>query len=134
MNYTQPSDSKGLRDAANRIKEKIAGWVDAAKQIVSNITGRVSNLWTRAHEGVYATGQVNTREEIWLRWDFGKTELHCKDCLHLNGQIHTAEEWRAAQIQPQSFQLACEGWRCDCRFTQVRGYTGAGEGSIGMWG
>lgn len=134
MNYTQPSNSKGLRDAANRIKEKVSGWVEAARRIVSNVTGRVSGLWTRAHEGVYARGQINTREEIWLMWQLGRTENHCSDCLHLNGQIHTAEEWRAADICPQSFQLECEGWRCDCRLVQVPGYTGTGEGSIGFWG
>lgn len=130
MSYTQPSNLKGLRDVANRIKDKIGGWVDAARQLVSNATGRVSNLWTRAHEGVYATGQVNTRAETWLMWQLGATEKHCKDCLHLNGQIHTANEWRAAGIQPQSPDLDCGGWNCDCRLMEVPGYTGTGVGSI----
>ena len=130
MSYTQPSNSKGLRDAANRIRDKISGWVDAARQLVSNMTSRVSGLWTRAHEGVYATGQVNTRVEMWLMWQLGATERHCKDCFHLNGQIHTAEEWRAAGIRPQSPDLECGGWRCDCRLTEVPGYTGTGVGSI----
>lgn len=133
MSYTTPSNYKGLRDRANRIKELVSGWVDRARQAVSNITERVTGLWTRAHEGVYAVGQVNNRETVWLRWDLGKTELHCKDCANLNGQIHTAEEWRAAGIQPQSFQLECEGWRCDCRLTPLPGYTGEGEGNIGYW-
>lgn len=134
MNSTQPSNSKGLRDAANRIKEKISGWVDSARQIVTNVTNRVAALWTRAHEGVYAEGQVNSRQEVWLMWELGKTERHCSSCLALNGQIHTAAEWRSAGIRPQSPDLRCGGWNCDCRLTEIPGYTGTGEGTIGFYG
>lgn len=130
MNYTQPSNSKGLRDAANRIKEKISGWVESAQRVISNIAGRVSGLWTRAHEGVYATGQTSDRQNNWYMWQLGATERHCKDCLHLNGQIHTAEEWKAAGIQPQSPDLECGGWNCDCRLVYIPGYEGQGMGSI----
>jgi len=126
------SNYKGLRDVWERIKDKVSGWVDSARQSVSNITTRVTGLWTRAHEGVYAVGQTHDRGDAWLMWELGRTERHCKDCLHFNGQIHRASEWRAAGIQPQSSQLTCRGFNCDCRLTEVPGYEGTGNGNIGF--
>lgn len=131
MSYTEPSNSKGLRDRVTRIREKIGGWVDAAREAVSNIANRVAALWTRSHEGTYSTGQTYDRQNNWYVWRLGATERHCRDCLHFNGQIHTAEEWRAIGIQPQDPQLACGGWNCDCRFELVPGYEGTGEGNMG---
>jgi hypothetical protein len=128
----EQSNSKGLRDAANRIKEKISGWAESARRVVSNIATRVSSLWTRAHEGVYATGQTRDRQDNWYMWRLGATEKHCKDCLNFNGQIHTATEWANAGVRPQDPSLQCGGWNCDCRFELVPGYEGTGVGNIGF--
>jgi hypothetical protein len=52
-------------------------------------------------------------------WVLGATAVHCSDCLRLNGQVHSASEWRAAGISPQSPDLECGGWNCDCRLYPV---------------
>lgn len=52
-------------------------------------------------------------------WVLGNTERHCSDCLSLNGQIKTASEWATAGIEPQSPDLECGGWNCDCRLELV---------------
>ena len=48
-----------------------------------------------------------------LVWGLGPTE-HCRTCLKLDGKVKRAEVWAAANIRPQSPDLACGGWRCQC--------------------
>jgi len=43
-----------------------------------------------------------------LMWKLGRTEKHCTSCLK-RGTI-----WREANIFPQSPDLECGGWLCDC--------------------
>lgn len=86
-------------------------------------------LWAVALAGVYSMSQVHTPPKVTtdadgnevetepvFEWVLGGTIDHCTDCLELNGQTHTAAEWRAAGIEPQSPDLECGGWNCDCRF------------------
>lgn len=93
-------------------------------------------LWGVTMAGVYAAGQLNApaqlqtilapdgREvaaptELRLVWRLGNTEEHCTDCATLDGQAMTVSEWRAAGIRPQHPDLACGGWRCDCRLEEA---------------
>ena len=85
-------------------------------------------LWVVTMAGIYALGQVHTpprldssgeiTEQAYM-WQLGNTVQHCTDCASLDGQIHTAEEWRRAGIMPQSPDLECGGWNCDCRLVPV---------------
>lgn len=81
-------------------------------------------LWTVTLAGLYAIGQIHKPPSIDQSgalvepryiWRLGNTIHHCSDCATLDGQIHTAEEWRLAGIAPQSPDLECGGWNCDCR-------------------
>ena len=48
----------------------------------------------------------------------GKTEQHCADCSAYAGRVMTGAEW-AKEKQPQSRELACKGYNCDCTLEQV---------------
>lgn len=50
-----------------------------------------------------------------LTWVYGDTQ-HCVDCEDLNGQTHTVEEWIKIGFVPQSPDLSCKGFFCDCKF------------------
>ncbi len=89
-------------------------------------------LWAVTMAGVYSMSQVHTPpvvtedadgvevvEEPRFIWRLGNTVEHCVDCLDLDGRVHTAAEWRDAAIEPQSPDLACGGWNCDCRFIRT---------------
>ena len=85
-------------------------------------------LWTGTAAAIYALGQVHKPptenaagelEEPRYTWRLGNTIQHCTDCATLNGQTHTADEWRRAGISPQSPDLECGGWNCDCRLEQT---------------
>lgn len=73
-------------------------------------------LWTASAAGVYALGQLFNPSVENYRWQIGGTIQHCADCARLNGQVHSKEAWLSAGIQPQSPDLLCGGWRCDCSF------------------
>lgn len=82
-------------------------------------------LWAGTMAAVYATSQIHkppslndegeTVEQNYV-WRLGNTVEHCVDCLSLDGQSHSASEWRRAGISPRHFSLSCGGWNCDCRF------------------
>jgi hypothetical protein len=59
------------------------------------------------------SGQLHANPEKLYEWRYGPTD-HCEDCLALNGQIHTMQEYVASGWLPQSDQLACHGDRCQC--------------------
>jgi hypothetical protein len=96
----------------NRVKSAIGrGW----DRLISRI-----GLWINHAIGAYNSGVIDSepepgQQEQRYTWRLGATERHCSDCLRLNGTTLTASEWARAGIQPQSPQLQCGGWRCDCR-------------------
>jgi len=114
----------------NRIKDKLAALGDNARRAGNRILGRVTSTWKNAPLRFENTGATMDRADPWLMWRLGATEKHCTDCAHLNGQIHRASEWNAAGIKPQSPDLECGGWNCDCRLDAVAGYDGDGQGNI----
>ena len=86
---------------------------------IGDLVDRMS-LWRNTAEGIYATGQLARRDNTYFAWRVGPTE-HCADCARLNGQIHTASEWRASGWRPQSHRLECEGFRCQCFLQETSG-------------
>lgn len=106
-------------EAINGFAEDIyAGRYSAERLGEEGISNRVE-LWTGALIGAYALGQVNRSSDPYWMWVLGDAN-HCSDCIRLNGQVHTASEWRAAGLQPQANTLKCT-WHCKCRFVEVTG-------------
>jgi hypothetical protein len=54
-----------------------------------------------------------------FKWQRGGTAEPCSDCLELDGVIKTAEQWQRDGIEPQSPDLECGGWNCQCQFVPV---------------
>jgi len=100
--------------------------LDALKKRLPNLANRI-RIWKNKLFGVRTRGQVQIRTEVFLMWELGLTEKHCVDCLRLNGQIHSASAWRGAGIQPQSPDLECGGWHCDCELIQMPSDYDGGE-------
>ena len=87
---------------------------DGWRRLVSRL-----GLWVNSAIGVFNKGIIDGGGEQRFMWVLGNTERHCSDCLHLDGQIKTASEWAAAGIAPQSPDLECGGWNCDCKLVPV---------------
>lgn len=73
-----------------------------------------SELWVNRYNEVKARAQVMSCQNQKLVWRYGPTE-HCADCRKLNGRVYRAEIWRRYSLRPQSPDLACRGYRCQCR-------------------
>lgn len=76
-------------------------------------------LWAATAAGVYALGQLHREATIKYMWQLGGTIEHCDDCARLDGQIHTALDWRLSGYRPQGSALSCGGWKCDCRLDET---------------
>ena len=76
-----------------------------------------ASIWTNKYMQAQSLGQQMACRDQKLRWDLGRTKVHCEDCLKLNGRVYRASIWEKYDIYPKSPNLACGGWLCDCRFT-----------------
>ena len=76
-------------------------------------------VWSNMAAGIYFMGLLSRRDDPRLRWDWDPLKDHCNDCVRLNGQIHTAAEWRASGFVPRTTALECRGFNCGCGFSET---------------
>ncbi len=89
------------------------GLADLRERLGAGLAARVG-VWANQIRKTFNRARTYHVDNLKFRWRLGNTEEHCADCLALHGQVKTAAEWRAAGIQPQSPDLECGGWNCDC--------------------
>jgi hypothetical protein len=74
-----------------------------------------ADLWEQryneAREKAKSMASVNPP----LKWEYGDTVEHCGDCSRVEGRVYRKETWDRYGWVPQSPQLECGGWQCDCR-------------------
>jgi hypothetical protein len=90
-------------------------------QYENNAEGLLSRLamWGITAFGLRAFGTLIGNPTANFRWSLGATRDHCDDCFGFDGQIKTGAEWLATGLWPQSRNLICNGFHCDCRVTEV---------------
>ena len=94
-----------------------AGRYQADKLGDEGLSNRLG-LWVSTLAGAYAVGQIHRLDNPRFVWRVGPTE-HCGDCLRLNGQVHTAEQWRNSGWTPKGRNLECHGYRCQCSLQET---------------
>lgn len=75
-----------------------------------------ARLWINRYNAVRSEAQAVACADQKLTWHLGATEEHCTDCLNADGRTYRASTWAKYGWKPQSFDLECGGWNCDCRF------------------
>lgn len=73
-----------------------------------------ARMWGKSLQKFVDRGRVSADGNGMYEWVFGKTEVHCDDCLRLNGQVHRMKHWWNSGWTPRTSKLACGGWLCDC--------------------
>ena len=109
-----------IRDEAAHIPdlaERIEANSKAAGGKLQPLFDRVEQLWVNRYNDVKNRAMQMANTDPKLRWDLGRTEKHCRDCLTYNRRVYRASTWNRYGIRPQAHGLACHGFRCDCRFT-----------------
>lgn len=83
------------------------------------------SLWSHRYTEIRNRAAVagGKKRGVRLRWDLGRTEKHCGTCSQYSGQIKSAQEWDSIwltlQHAPQSRELDCKGYNCDCELNRV---------------
>lgn len=78
-------------------------------------------LWTNTAAFLFSLGQLFREDNPFFMWVFNPIKDHCVDCVRLNGQVHTADEWRRSGWVPRGFVLNCRGFYCGCAFVESEG-------------
>ncbi len=76
-----------------------------------------ADRWAATYNRIRDLAMTFAQNDPKLRWQIGpvKTE-HCADCLRLNGKVKRSSTWRAADLAPRMWKLACHGVHCKCEF------------------
>lgn len=89
--------------------------IKSGKVNTSELEGRVPLWVNKSLKKAYHLGLASTNNKQFYMWVLGNTIEHCTTCLTAHGQVHRLGTWVKAGILPQSNDLECGGWRCDCR-------------------
>ena len=74
---------------------------------------RVS-MWANRYNQIVDAARIWFGNREKLEWIYGDTD-HCRNCLALNGIVAWAWEWEESGVAPQSSELECGGYHCQCR-------------------
>jgi hypothetical protein len=79
-----------------------------------------AGLWASRYPDVVSRARVITApKDLLFTWEYGDTVKHCETCSEMAALgAKPASFWAEKQaegIYPQSPQLACSGFNCDCR-------------------
>jgi hypothetical protein len=94
-----------------QISERANMWVNKSLNPLYYVALAVGAA--KAIRGLADAFGVVKKEPLFM-WVYDPRKEHCKDCLRLNGQIHTMKEYLKKGILPQSPRLACNGYNCGC--------------------
>lgn len=75
-----------------------------------------ADLWGNAYASIVTLAQTLSGADLKMKWFYGDTIDHCPDCSQYAGKIFRKSEWNDVGARPQSKELACGGWKCDCYF------------------
>jgi hypothetical protein len=70
-------------------------------------------MWINRYTEVVNTAKTMACANQKLMWTLGPTE-HCSSCLKLEGKVKRGKFWQESGVLPQSRQLECGGFRCQC--------------------
>jgi hypothetical protein len=78
-----------------------------------------AEMWADAAHGMFHAGHLYREGNPSYRWNYQPGKAHCGTCSTLNGQVKTAEEFRALGYWPMSPALECSGVHCGCELTEI---------------
>jgi hypothetical protein len=74
-----------------------------------------AELWVNRYNAIRHLAQSMACADQKLKWVLGPTRDHCEDCSKYAGRVHRASIWAKYATLPQSRDLECKGFRCQCQ-------------------
>lgn len=110
----------------------LTGFLDSAEKggISQDQLDNHLQMWiNKSLRKAYYKGLESAGRNKWYMWVYGLTE-HCDTCLMAHGQVHRMKAWVNAGILPQSDNLQCGGYHCQCVLTPVMTPRLFGKGNL----
>lgn len=98
----------------------ITGFADAIERGSKANGGKLeplfkrADLWAAGYNRIRDLAMTYARNDPKLEWVMGPTREHCVSCIRLSGKVKRASVWRAADLAPRMWKLACRGVHCLC--------------------
>lgn len=73
-----------------------------------------AKLWENAYSRVKSEAQTMACANQKFEWKLGKSLKHCKSCMQVAGRVYRGSIWKKYNYRPQSPDLECGGFRCNC--------------------
>jgi hypothetical protein len=118
--------SRFTADDLDKLAQRISAERDYMLQLADDILQARANgkppltsfrsraeMYAHRYEDMVNEARLHFGGKQRLVWRLGQTE-HCDTCLRLSGIVATAEEWQASGLRPQSRDLDCGGYNCQC--------------------
>jgi hypothetical protein len=99
----------------------VGGFAEYIEQRTKMQGGKLGPLLSRVEVWVQRYNEVRERAkskacaDMKCEWIFGDTVDHCRDCSAVVGRVYRISIWDKYGWIPGSKDLACGGWRCDCK-------------------
>lgn len=77
-------------------------------------------MWSKTLSEFYNAGLASADANGMYMWEVGDTD-HCRDCERMDGQVHRMKDYVRKGIVPQSSDLECGGYRCQCALVKTTG-------------
>ena len=111
-----------IQDAVKGEIKQLDGLIDAVVAGSRANKGKLDPLYSRAemwinrYMDIRNQGRVMACGDKKFKWRMGATEVHCRTCSRLNGQVRRGSFWRKYVLpqNPPNEQLECKGWHCLC--------------------
>lgn len=109
---------------------EVADWIEANNKesgfLLKDLSYRES-LWVNAYQKAYNQALQMASNDPKVEWVLGATENNCSSCSKYAGKVKRASYWQKIGAVPQSKNLSCKGYNCDCELVPTdkalsRGY------------
>jgi HK97 family phage portal protein len=87
---------------------------------LKSAAGKGATWFNKSVRPMYQAGFGSAAANMMVEWVLGRTEEHCKSCSGYNGQRHRYKSWMRVGAIPQSDELACNGFNCECNLVPVQ--------------
>lgn len=112
-----PEEQRKLEQMIGEAKSHVfdfGSWIVESEPEWLSIVSRLE-LWQGDYNLVKTTAQNMACADQKAVWVLGMTERHCGSCSGFAGRVYRRSVWEKNGAIPRSRQLACNGYRCDCR-------------------
>lgn len=83
------------------------------KVVFGGVLRSRAQLWHNRYQDIVNQAHTLACQDQKMEWVLGPTD-HCSSCIKLGTLVKRGSVWASSGVRPQSPDLACGGFRCQC--------------------